>query len=117
MKKKDTSYYIKSLIGLVIMFGFKYLPTIGPLTKMGMEITGIFIGLIYLCCAVDIIWPSMVGLIALGMSDYCSVTEAISSGFGSELVWMMLIILILAEAINQVAWEKFLPDGLLQEKC
>ena len=116
MKKKDTSYYIKSLIGLVIMFGFKYLPTIGPLTKMGMEITGIFIGLIYLCCAVDIIWPSMVGLIALGMSDYCSVTEAISSGFGSELVWMMLIILILAEAINQSGLGEILARWIITRK-
>jgi Di- and tricarboxylate transporters len=100
MKSKDMSYYMKSAIGLLFMFGFGLLPPIEPLTSLGMQIAGIFIGLIFLLCLVDIVWPSMLGLIALGMTEYCSVEEAISSGFGSELVWMMLIILVLAEAIN-----------------
>ena len=116
MKTKDMSYYVKSLIGLVIMFGFRHLPPIGPLTPLGMQVTGIFIGLIYLCCVVDIIWPSMVGLIALGMSDYCTVTEAISAGFGSELVWMMLIILILAEGISQSGLGEILARWIITRK-
>ena len=85
MSTNTKKYYLKSLIGLTFMFGFRYLPPIGPLTSLGMQVTGIFIGLIYLCCVVDIIWPSMIGLIALGMTDYCTVTEAISSSvFGTN---------------------------------
>lgn len=117
MKSKNLNYYVKSAIGLIIMFGFQFLPEIGPLTHVGMQVTGVFIGLIYLCCVVDIIWPSMIGLIALGMTDYCSVTEAISSGFGSELVWMMLIILILAEAINQSGLGEILARWIITRKA
>lgn len=116
MKNKDMSYYMKSAIGLLFMFGFGQLPPIGPLTPLGMQILGIFVGLIYLLCTVDIIWPSMVGLIALGMTEYCSVEEAISSGFGSELVWMMLIILILAEAINKSGLGEVIARWLLTRK-
>ena len=116
MKNKDMSYYVKSAIGLVLMFGFGMLPPIEPLTQLGMQIVGIFVGLIYLLCTVDIIWPSMLGLIALGMTEYTTVDGAISSGFGSELVWMMLIILILAEAINQSGLGKVIARWLITRK-
>lgn len=116
MKNKDMGYYIKSAIGLLFMFGFGLLPPMGPLTQLGMQIVGIFIGLIYLLCTVDIIWPSMLGLIALGMTEYTTVDGAISSGFGSELVWMMLIILVLAEAINQSGLGKVIARWLITRK-
>ena len=48
MKSKDMQYYIKSVIGLVIMFGFGQLPPIGPLTPLGMRIVGLFVGLVFL---------------------------------------------------------------------
>ena len=86
LRSKDASYYIKSLIGIVIMFGFGYLPPIAGITPLGMRVLGIFIAMIYLLCAVDIIWPSMLTVIALGLSGYCSVEESIASGFGSDIV-------------------------------
>ena len=101
MKEKNASYYVKALIGILLMFGFGYLPPVGSLTHLGMQILGIFIGLIFLLCAVDIVWPSMAALVALGMTDYCSVSDAIASGLGSEMVWMMLVLLVLAEAMGR----------------
>ncbi len=101
MKQKDMSYYIKAVVGLLFMFGFGYLPPIGTLSTLGMQIAGIFIGLVFLLCTVDIVWPSMAALVALGMTEYCSVGEAIAKGFGSEMVWMMLVLLVLAEGIGR----------------
>lgn len=98
-KSKDTSYYIKSLIGIVIMFGVGFLPPIAGITELGMRILGIFIGMIYLLCAVDIVWPSMLTIMALGVSGWSTVPDVIASGFGSDIVWMMLILLVLAEGI------------------
>lgn len=101
IKKRDTSYYIKSLIGLLFMFGFGYIPPLGSLSQLGMQILGIFIGLVFLLCLVDIVWPSMAALVALGMTSYCSVPESIAMGFGSDMVWMMLVLLVLAEGIGR----------------
>lgn len=121
MKSKDMKYYIKSVIGLLIMFGFGQLPPIDPLTPMGMRILGLFVGLIYLLCAVDIVWPSMVGLIGLGLTGYCTVPEAIGSGFGSEMVWMMLILLVLAagmssSGLGEIAARWFITRKSLQSR-
>lgn len=98
-KSKDTAYYVKSIIGVAIMFGVGFLPPVAGITELGMRIIGIFVGMIYLLCTVDIIWPSMLTIVALGLSGYCSVEEAIASGFGSDIVWMMLILLVLAEGM------------------
>lgn len=98
-KPKDTAYYIKSLVGIVIMFGVGFLPPIAGITELGMRILGIFIGMIYLLCAVDIVWPSMLTIMALGVSGWSTVPDVIASGFGSDIVWMMLILLVLAEGI------------------
>ena len=98
-KEKNTAYYVKSLIGIVLMFGVGFLPPIPGVTPLGMNVLGIFVGMIYLLCAVDIIWPSMLTVIALGLSGYCSVTDSIAAGFGSDIVWMMLILLVLAEGM------------------
>ncbi len=44
---KDTNYYILSLIGIAIMFGFGFLPPIAPITPLGMRVLGVFIGVIF----------------------------------------------------------------------
>lgn len=42
------AYVINSIITLVIMIGFKYVvPAVDPLTPLGVEILGIFIGTLY----------------------------------------------------------------------
>ena len=117
MKSKDMQYYIKSVIGLVIMFGFGQLPPIGPLTPLGMRIVGLFVGLVFLLCTVDIVWPSMLGMIGLGLTGYCSVGEAISSGFGSEMVWMMLILLVLAAGISNSGLGEILARWFITRKA
>ena len=58
-RSKDMKTYIHSIIGIIIMFGFGYLPAPEPITPMGMQVLGIFIGLIYLWCLVDLLWPSV----------------------------------------------------------
>ena len=44
---KNTAYYIHSLITLVLIFGFGFLPPIEPITPVGMRILGILLGLLY----------------------------------------------------------------------
>ena len=113
---KDTAYYIKSAIGIFLMFGFGYLPPIAPQSHLGMQILGIFVGLIFLLCTVSIVWPSMLAVIALGMTEYCTVAEAVSSGFGSELVWMMLMMLILSEGMATSGMGEIIARWIITRK-
>lgn len=98
--KVDMKYVINSLIGLFFIIGFGQLPAVEPMTRVGMQIAGIFIGLIYLWSTVDLIWPSILGILAFGMSDYCTMNEAIAAGLGSQVVWMLIMLMMISEAIR-----------------
>ena len=81
-KPKNTKYYINSAIGVSIMLFFGYLPTFSTVTPIGMKILGIYLGLLYLWSTVDLIWPSLLGIIITGFSGYDSVSGILASGFG-----------------------------------
>ena len=58
-------YYLHSAISLIIMFGFGSLPPITPLTPLGMNLVGIFLGVLYGWIFIEIVWPSLAGLLAM----------------------------------------------------
>ena len=61
------AYVINSMITLAIMIGFKYIvPAVDPLTPLGVEILGIFLGTLYGWLVVgDVVWPSVACMIFL----------------------------------------------------
>ena len=61
----DALYIINSIITILLLFGFGHLPAPDPITPMGMQILGVFLGLLWGWTTVDMIWPSILGLIAL----------------------------------------------------
>lgn len=41
------AYYLHAVVCLLIMFGFGQLPPVEPLTPLGMNLIGIFLGVLY----------------------------------------------------------------------
>lgn len=107
-KKIDVKYYLFSIIGLLFMFGFGYLDPPDPITPMGMKIGGIFIGLLFLWSAVGIAWPSILGILALGTSGYCTMTEAIAASMGSSVIWQVLMFMFIGGAITESGLAEFI---------
>lgn len=81
IKRNNIKYYIHSLITVGLMIVFYFIPPISTITPVGMKVLGVFLGLIYGWCFVEMLWPSILGLVMLGLSGYCTVTEAFSAGF------------------------------------
>lgn len=60
---------VHSLVGVAIMFLFRYLPLHLPeVTPVGMEIIGVFIGTLYLWTTVDPVWSSLLSIFMIGVS-------------------------------------------------
>ena len=70
VRKASLKEWAHTIIGLALMFGIPLLPPIDPITEIGMQIGGIFIGAIYLWSTVGTFWPSLIAIIALGFTDY-----------------------------------------------
>lgn len=107
-KKKNAAYYLNSIICLVIMFGFGQLPATDPLTPLGMNIIGIFLGLLYGWIFVDIAWPSMAGLLALMLIGGMKPKALLNSSFGDPIVVMMFFIFVFCATISYYGLSKFI---------
>ena len=101
-KKSNTKKYIHFGVVLAFMFLFKYLPPIGGLETVGMQVLGIFIGSIYGWIMVDIAWTSLIGMIALGTSEAMTFTQVISSGLGSQYFILTAMMLFMAAAMTEL---------------
>ena len=108
-----TAVYINSFITLALMFGFGFLPPVGAITPLGMRVAGIFLGMIWGWLTVALHWPSVIGLIALGLSGYANVTTVFAAGFGHTNVMLVLFMMIFAGILNASGAVKGLADKLV----
>lgn len=115
-KPKNLKYYINSAIGICIMLFFGYLPTFSTVTPMGMKILGIYIGIIYLWTSVDLIWPSLLGIIITGFSGYKSVSELLSAGFGDGTNVYIWLICMFAYFITKSGVSNNIVRGIMNLK-
>ena len=109
-KKRNTAYYIKSIIGLAIMIFFGMLPAPAPITPAGMAVLGEFIGLIFLWTTVDMVWPTFAAIVLFGFHAteiypnsfaLASVYEAGMQSIGNWCVIIVIGLLIFCEVLNQ----------------
>lgn len=78
---KNIMYWVKAAIFLWFLFGFGQLEPFGSLEKVGMQVLGIFIGLLFGWTFIGFIWPSLLGVLAIGLSEYTNVSGAYATGF------------------------------------
>lgn len=93
---KGISYWINSVIVLTLMFVVpRIISPIAPLTEQGMHAICIFLALLWAWSFVDFIWPSLLSLIAVGLSGFMKIEAAFTSGFGNSTIIMLFFIFIL----------------------
>ena len=113
IKGYTPSMIANSAIAVALMLFFGMLPPFGPITPLGMQIVGIFLGAIWGWCLVDLVWPSILALILLGLSGYTTVIGAFGSLFSNQNVLIMLFFMIIAEMINRSGLGTFIAHKLL----
>ncbi|MEE0435652.1 MAG: hypothetical protein UDB11_09690 [Peptococcaceae bacterium] len=109
-RKKSTAYWIHIVITLVIMIGFGFLPAPAPITPFGMQMLGIFFGMVYGWSTVDQIWPSLLGLVLLAICDYNTIDDVLIEGWGSSTVFVIVLVLVFSQAISVM---QGFPNGSL----
>ena len=101
-RKYDAKYFIKVIIGFIIVWCFGFLPAPEPMTAVGMRLIGIFFGTIWLFSFAGVIWPSIMAVLAVGYSGaFPSLSAAIAAAFGNTILWQLLILMPICEAISR----------------
>lgn len=108
-EKINAQFLINSIIVLLLLFCFRYLPPLGALTPQGMQVIGVFAGVIFGWVTIGIGWPSLLGIVALGMTDFYKMNELLALAFGSQMITMILCLLLLSAFVQQAE----LTDAIL----
>ncbi|MFR6291198.1 MAG: SLC13 family permease [Peptococcaceae bacterium] len=114
--KITPSYLIHSIICTALMIGIRWLPPISDVTPYGMEILGIFLGSIYGWVFVGYLWPSFIGMILLGCSEYGTIAAVWGEGFGDSTVLNLLLTFVFFVFINQTGLMQYMANKFISLK-
>ncbi len=113
-KKSNNIMYLHYAVVLFFCFGFKYLPQIGALTPLGMSIVGTFIGCIYGWSLINMLWPSLVGLLALGLT--LGMDTLTAQAFGNQTVLVLIFMSVVIAVTTETGAMDWLVGKLLGAK-
>lgn len=108
--------YVHVAIMLVLMLGIGFLPPVGDITPLGMKVLGVFLGLVYGWCFVDLLWTSLFGFFALGLTGYMDATSAIAMAFNNQSLVIVLVCFVFAECVNQLGVSSAIAYWILGRK-
>ena len=116
-KATSPVYWLHVVVCLGIMFGFGQIQPFGSLTPLGMNLIGIFLGVLYGWIFIEIVWPSLAGLLALMLVGGMKPGQLFSKSFGDPIVQMMFFIFVFCATINHYGLSKFISLWFITRKC
>lgn len=119
MSTKSTRYYstyIHVVVMFIIMIGVGSLPTFGQITDLGMKVLGVFLGTLYGWLFIDLLWPSLIGLVALGLTGFMTIGEAFANALASDIGIQVIITCIFAGALGKIGAVDVVSNWILTRK-
>lgn len=101
---KNKKQIIMCIIGLICIFGFQFLPPIFGLSKLGMQILGIFVGTIILWLFVSVTWPSVVCIFALMLTPIFTYEEILQGSMGSWVTSFVMFSSMVTYCLGQTGF-------------
>ena len=89
-QKKDM-HYVHVAVMLLLMFAFRFIPAPEPITAYGMQVLGIFFGIVYgWCFAGGLAMPSLLAIVAMCTTDYGGGMAVLGSILANSTVCMIV---------------------------
>jgi len=110
--------YVHFAIVLAFMFLFRFVPPIGTITPYGMAVIGIFIGMIYgwTVDADNLCWSSLLGIVALGVTDFGNAGTALAAAFSNQAVLLMLLSMFFVGMMQETQLTEWIANKILGAK-
>lgn len=104
--KRNYLTYVHVVIMFFIMVGVGMLPTFGQVTPLGMKVLGVFLATLYGWLFLDLLWPSLIGLVALGLTGYTTIGEAFASALSTATGIQVIITCVFASALEKIGRDR-----------
>ena len=116
-QKRSPFFYVHTVFGLFLMFVFGRIPiTIEPITEVGMQVVGVFLGLVWFWCFVGFLWPSLLGLVAFALTDLVTIGQVGTMSFGGGVPILLLFSMILFGSPQHVGATRYITRFFLTRK-
>lgn len=112
----QAKFWLETLVFFLIMFGFGYLPAPEPLTPYGMKTLGIFFALLFGWCAIGMIWPSIVGILAMPLLGVLPLNDVFANGWGSSVMLLIFFMMMVAKNLEKAGISKFIALWFISRK-
>lgn len=107
-------------IHIIIMFaliiGFHFVPPAVGITREGMNLIGIFFAMLYGWTFCDLLWVSMLGIVAMAFSGVVTLPEFLVMGFGSDTLVYILFIFFFTGVISEVGLIDYISNKMISFK-
>ena len=118
---KNAKSYLHIAIGILIMLAGFVIAPFGPVTEVGVKCLFIFLGMVYLWSTVNPLWPSMLGLVLLGLSGYAGegangFKAVMASAIGNDTVILLMLTMVLFGALDVLGVTKHIAKWCLTRK-
>lgn len=110
-KKPHIIHYV---IVTALCLLFRFIPPFAGITPLGMGILGTFIGAIYGWIAIDMLWPSMMALLGIGLS--IGMNQMLAASLGSITIFGLLLVMPVIHVCNETHAFDWLINKLLTNK-
>lgn len=107
-------HWIHYVIVLAFCFLFRFIPGFAGITPLGMGILGSFIGAIYGWIFIDMLWTSLMALLAIGLS--IGMNQMYAASLGSITIVALIFCMPLIGVCNETGAFQWLIDKLLTNK-
>lgn len=116
VEKRKPIFYFHVVVFLFFLIGFGQLPPIYPLEKLGMQVLGIFIGLLYGWTFIDFVVTSLIGTLALALIGFTSMNNVFALGFGNNIFVLVFFMFIWSIYLNDCGFSKYLAEWFVSRK-
>lgn len=114
---KSSKYWIHCAIMFIITFGIGALPPFGgDITPLGMDVLGVFLGVLYGWTFLGFFWTSCFGILALGLTQYSSITNVLIEGFSSMVALQVLLLFILVSYLIDSGFVELVTGWFMTRK-
>lgn len=124
-KKKDTKYWIVTIIGILIMVCFQFIPAPAPMTQCGMALIGCFLGYVVFVSFGEMMIPALVSMCVLAFHIFEIIpTSTASAGivetgmqtFGSSIMVLIMMMFLATRAMEETGLMRRITLWFLSRK-
>jgi sodium-dependent dicarboxylate transporter 2/3/5 len=92
-------------LSLALIFGFRHIPAPAGLNPLGMQVLGIFLGMLVLWLTVSVTWASILCLLAMALLPDIALERVLSLAFGN---WLFIFLICTFAITHTLAQTQFI---------